>query len=175
MPGWRHISRGARVLFNRKAADREIADEVESYLEQATAAWMERGLSPEDARRAAKLDTGSALALREQVREHGWENSIETLLADLRHAMRRLSRTPTFSAATALTIALGIGAATAIFSAVDGILLKPLPYPHADGLVALAHTAPGIGTKEMNMAPSLTATKAASSKPSAFGRTIPGQ
>ncbi len=116
---------------------------------------MERGLSPEDARRAARLEMGSPTAVREQVREYGWENSIDTLLADVRYAMRRLARTPSFSAATVLTIALGIGATTAIFSAVDGVLLKPLPYPHSDRLVALQHTAPGIGIKEMNMAPSL--------------------
>jgi predicted permease len=153
--GWRQISRGLRALFHRKAADREIADEVDSYLEQATAAWMERGLSPEDARRAARLEMGSPTAVREQVREYGWENSIDILFADLRYAVRRLSRTPSFSAATVLTIALGIGAATAIFTAVSGVLLKPLPYPHSDRLVALVHTAPGIGINEMNMAPSL--------------------
>ena len=155
MSGWRHISRGVRVLFDRKGADREIADEVESYLEQATAAWMERGLTPEDARRAARLEMGSPMAVREQIREYGWENSIDALLADVRHAIRRLSRTPSFSVATVLTIALGIGATTVMFSAVAGVLLKPLPYPHSDRLVALLHTAPGIGIKEMNMAPSL--------------------
>ena len=132
MSGWRHISRGVRVLFDRKGADREIADEVESYLEQATAAWMERGLTPEDARRAARLEMGSPMAVREQIREYGWENSIDALLADVRHAIRRLSRTPSFSAATVLTIALGIGATTVMFSAVAGVLLKPLPYPHSD-------------------------------------------
>lgn len=152
---WRQISRGLRVLFDRKTTDREIADEVESYLEQATAAWMERGLAPEAARRAARLEMGSPSVVREQVREYGWENSIGTLFADLRYAVRRLIRTPSFSAATVLTIALGIGATTAIFSAVAGVLLKPLPYPHSERLVALVHTAPGIGIKEMNMAPSL--------------------
>ena len=152
---WRQIGRGVRALVRRKSADREIADEVEHFMEQATAAWMERGLAPEDARRAARLEMGSPMALREQVREYGWENSIDTLFADLRHAVRRLLRAPSFSAATVLTIALGLGAATAIFSAVDGVLLKPLPYPNSDRLVALLHTAPGIGIKEMNMAPSL--------------------
>jgi putative ABC transport system permease protein len=152
---WRQISRGIRVLFDRKAADREIADEVESYFQQAAEAWMERGLAPEDARRAARLEMGSAMAVQEQVREYGWENSVDTLFADLRYAMRRLFRTPSFTVATVLTIALGIGATTAIFSAVAGVLLKPLPYPHSDRLVALVHTAPGIRIKEMNMAPSL--------------------
>jgi predicted permease len=152
---WRHISRGIRVLFNRKSADREIADEVQSYLEQATAAEMARGLSPEEARRSARLEMGSPMAVREQIREYGWENAVDTLFVDLRYATRRLLRTPSFSAATVLTIALAIGAATAIFTAIDGILLKPLPYAHSDRLVALVHAAPGIGIKEMNMAPSL--------------------
>ena len=73
---WRQVSRGVRVLFHRNAADREIADEVESYLEQATAAWREQGLAPEDARRAARLEMGSPMAVREQIREYGWENSM---------------------------------------------------------------------------------------------------
>ena len=152
---WRQISRGVGALIDRRAADRDLADEVQSYLEQATEAWIERGLSPDAARRAARLEIGSPAAIRQQVRESGWENSLKTLFADLRYAMRRLWRTPSFAAASVLTIALGIGAATTIFSAVDGILLKPLPYPHSDRLVALLHTAPGIGIKELNMAPSL--------------------
>jgi len=152
---WRQVSRGLRALIDRKSADREIAEEVESYLEQATRDWMERGLAPEDARRSARLEMGSPTAVREQVREYGWENSMATLFADVQHAIRRLCRTPSFSAATVLTIALGTGATTAIFSAVAGVLLKPLPYPRSDRLVALVHTAPGIRIKEMNMAPSL--------------------
>ncbi|HXA49854.1 MAG TPA: ABC transporter permease [Candidatus Acidoferrum sp.] len=152
---WRQITRGLRALTNRTLTDREIADEVDSFLEQSTAAWMERGLSLEDARRAARLEMGSPTAAREQIREYGWENAIDTLFADLRYAVRRLWRTPSFSAATVLTIALGIGATIAIFSAVAGVLLKPLPYPHSDRLVALLHTAPGIGIKDVNMAPSL--------------------
>jgi predicted permease len=144
-----------RALVDRKAADRDIADEVENYLEQATEGWIERGLSPDAARRAAKVEVGSPAAVQQQVRESGWENSLDTLFADLRYAIRRLWRTPSFTAASVLTIALGIGAAAAIFSAVDGVLLKPLPYPQSDRLVALLHTAPGIGIKELNMAPSL--------------------
>ena len=82
---WRQISRGVRVLIDRKTADREIAEEVDSYLQQAIAARIERGLSPEEAHRAARLEMGSPTAVREQVREYGWENSIDTLLADASH------------------------------------------------------------------------------------------
>jgi hypothetical protein len=131
---WRQISRGVRVLVDRNAADRDIADEVDSYVEQATAAWLERGLGPAEARRAARLEVGNLTALREEVREYGWENSVASLFADLRYAVRRLAGNRSFATASVLTLALGIGAANAIFSAVDGVLLKPLPYPHAGRL-----------------------------------------
>ncbi len=133
---WRGISRGARALIDPKAADRDIADEVENYLEQATESWIERGLSPEAARRAAKLEVGTAAAVQSNRFANPAGDALDTLFADLRYAIRRLRRTPSFTAASVLTIALGIGAATAIFSAVDGVLLKPLPYPDSDRLVA---------------------------------------
>ena len=72
-----------------------------------------------------------------------------------RHVLRRLARTPAFTAITVLTLAIGIGANTAIFSVIEGILLKPLPYPHSEQLVGLCHTAPGVQIDELNMAPSL--------------------
>ena len=71
------------------------------------------------------------------------------------HILRRLRRSPLFTAISLLTLALGIGANTAIFSVIDGVLLKPLPYPHAERLVSIWHTAPGINMKRLNMAPSL--------------------
>jgi predicted permease len=72
-----------------------------------------------------------------------------------RHVLRRLARTPGFTAITVLTLALGIGANSAIFSVIEGILLKPLPYPHSEQLIGLWHTAPGVHIDELNMAPSL--------------------
>ncbi|MGA7239208.1 MAG: ABC transporter permease [Bryobacteraceae bacterium] len=72
-----------------------------------------------------------------------------------RHVLRRLARTPGFTAITVLTLALGIGANTAIFSVIEGVLLKPLPYPHSEQLIGLWHTAPGVHIAELNMAPSL--------------------
>ena len=87
---WRQLTRGLRVLTNRSAADQDVADEVQHYLEQATAAHVARGLSPEEARRAARLELGSVTSVSEQVRDYGWENVVDTLLADLRYAARRL-------------------------------------------------------------------------------------
>src|ERR1700743_2187978 len=73
----------------------------------------------------------------------------------LRQTLRRLSRAPLFTAITLITLAAGIGANTVIFSVVEGVLLKPLPYPHPEQLIGVWHTAPGIGIKELNMAPSI--------------------
>ena len=101
---WRQFTRGLRVLGNRKAADQEIADEVSHYLEEATAALVARGLAPDEARRAARLELGGATAVREQVRGYGWENRVDILFADLRYAARRLAGNPGFTAVSILTL-----------------------------------------------------------------------
>jgi putative ABC transport system permease protein len=152
---WRQFTRGVRALGNRRAADQEIADEVSHYLEEATAAFVARGLSPDEARRAARMELGSPTAVREEVRGYGWENAIDTFWADLRYAARRLCGKPGFTSVSVLTLALGMGASTAIFSVIDAVLVKPLPYPRSEQLVALLHTAPGINIKELNLAASL--------------------
>jgi putative ABC transport system permease protein len=131
----RQLARGLRALVNRSAADRDIADEVEHYLAEAAAALEARGLSPDDARRAARRQLGSAAAVREQVRAYGWENVVETTLSDVRHALRRLRRYPAHAVVAVLTLALGIGASTAIFSAVNPVLFEPLPYPDPERLM----------------------------------------
>ena len=155
MRAWRHLLRGLRALFHRRAADRDLADEVAAYLADAAADLESRGLSPAEARRAARLEAGTALTLREQVRTAGWEDSVATAASDLRQAARRLCGNAGFTVVGVLTLALGIGATTAIFSVIDGVLLKPLPYPESGRIVALRHTAPGIGIQELNLSISL--------------------
>lgn len=134
---WRQLTRGLRVLTNRTAADQDVADEVQHYLEEATSAFVARGLSPDEARRAARLELGNMTVVREQVRAYGWENLIVTLLTDLRYGVRRLRSNPGFAAVSVLTLALGIGASTAIFSAVNPILFEPLPYPQAGRIMMI--------------------------------------
>ncbi len=80
---------------------------------------------------------------------------MRTVFNPLRHTLRRLARSPMFTAISLLTLAIGIGANAAIFSVIEGVLLKPLPYPHPEQLIALWHTAPGVHIKDLNMAPSL--------------------
>jgi len=134
---WRELSRGLRGLLNRSSADRDIADEVEHYLDEAAASFEARGLSPEEARLAARRELGSVTAVRDQVRTYGWENIVETTFADVRYAGRRLRRYPVQALVAALTLALGIGASTAIFSAVNPVLFQPLPYPDAGRLMLI--------------------------------------
>jgi hypothetical protein len=132
---WRQLSRGVRSLVNRSAADRDNADEVEQYVDDAAAAFEASGLSPDEARRAARRQLGSTTAVRDQVRAYGWENIVETTFADVRHAARRIRRYPGHAVVASLTLALGIGASTAIFSAVNPVLFQPLPYPDAGRLM----------------------------------------
>src|SRR5262245_2287242 len=133
----RHIMRGLRVLIKRRASDQDLADEAQHYLEQVTEEYIARGFSQQEARRAARLECGNVWSIRDVVREHGWENVIETFVADLRYATRQLRAMPGFTALTVFILALGIGATTAIFSAVNPILLKSLPYPEASRIMTI--------------------------------------
>jgi putative ABC transport system permease protein len=151
----RQLVRGFRNLLRRERADGEIADEVDSFLAEAKADMEARGLTANDAARATRMVLGTTTALREQVRSYGWENMVDGLFQDLRYTLRRLRATPGFTVVSIGTLALGLGATTAIFSVINGVLLKPLPYVHPVQLVAVWMTAPGVKITDLNMAPSV--------------------
>ncbi len=138
LPGWRRIARGVGALLHPRATAREIDEEAQHYLDEATSANIAQGLTPKDAVRAARIELGSIANVRESVRSSGWENGVETLLADLRYAVRSLRGAPGFTSIALLTLALGVGATTAIFSVVRPVLIDPLPYPAAHRIVTIA-------------------------------------
>ncbi|HKU61926.1 MAG TPA: ABC transporter permease [Gemmatimonadales bacterium] len=135
---WRQLNRGVRVLLRRGQADRELDAEIEEWVDHAAADLAATGLPPTEARRTARARLGSTIASREEVREHAWEHLIAGSAADLRYAARRLRKDAGFAALAILTLAVGIGAATAIFSAVNPVLFERLPYPEPQRLVTIA-------------------------------------
>ena len=140
---WREITRGLRVLTSRRAADQDVTDELRHYLDEATAAFGEEGLGPEEARRAARQMVGNPSAIHEQVRDYGWENVVGTAAADLRFAARMLRKSPVFTIVVVLVISLGSGAVTTIFSAMNALVLRPVPgVSDPDRLVAIEPVRP---------------------------------
>ncbi|MGA2047971.1 MAG: ABC transporter permease [Terracidiphilus sp.] len=131
----------------RRSADQRLRDEIAEHLAFQTEENMRTGMSPTEARRQAALKLGSAQAIRE--RHHGEQSLpfVENLLFDLRYAVRMLLRSPGFSLIAIATMALGIGATTAIYSVIDATLLHPLPYPNAAELVRVVDDLPGVGAQ----------------------------
>lgn len=137
------ITRGMRVLLRRADADAELSEEVRHYLDEATRAHRARGLSEEEARRAALIEIGNPTIVREHVRTSTWEHRVDSFFVDVRYAARRLRQSPAFTAISITTLALGIGSTTTIFSAVYPILYEPLPYPSPRQIVSVTDYGPG--------------------------------
>src|SRR6267143_6714048 len=145
MPLLRNMASGLRSLFRRKQVDRELDEELNGFLEMAAEEKMKQGMSPKDALRAVRLERGSPEITKEVVRSAGWESVLETCWRDLRFGVRTLRKSPGFTAVAVLTLALGIGANTVIFSAVYAVLLNPLPFKDSDRLVFIEKKNPPRG------------------------------
>jgi len=126
-----------RNLLHKQQVDAQLDQEVSSYLTMLIDEKIARGMTREQATRAAKVELGGSDQVKEHVRDVRSGAWLETFFQDLRFGMRMIARNPGFSALVILTLALGIGANTAIFSVVYGVLLRPLPYPHGEDLVVL--------------------------------------
>ncbi|PYV16030.1 MAG: hypothetical protein DMG21_13165 [Acidobacteria bacterium] len=131
------LSSLVRTFFRRQCVERELDDEVRGYVELLTAEKMRTGMTEKEARRQAMIETGGTEQVKERVREVRIGAFFETLLKDARYGLRQLRRSPGFTAVAVITLGLGIGATTAMFSLIDAVLLQGMPYQNPHRLVAI--------------------------------------
>src|SRR5690348_1307824 len=133
---------GLRVLFHKEDAEQELDEELRGYVDTAAAEKMKAGMSREEAMRQVRMNMGSSEGVKEEVRSVGWETFAETLWQDIRFAVRILAKTPVITTVALLSLALGIGANTAIFSLIDAVMLRMLPVQHPEQLVQIKFHSP---------------------------------
>ncbi|MCU1260603.1 MAG: hypothetical protein JWO80_3488 [Bryobacterales bacterium] len=126
-----------RSLFGKSLVERELDRELRFHLDQQTQENLARGMTADEARTSSMRSLGGLAQIQEECRDMRRTNQLETIWNDLRYAVRTLGRTPRFTVVIVLTLALSIGANSAIFSVIQGVLLRPLPYSHPDRLVRI--------------------------------------
>src|SRR5436305_5478126 len=138
-------------FFRREESERELEEELASHIDMRTNDLIRPGWDSTEARRQSRIEFGSPENFKAECRESIAVNFVDTLLQDMRFSFRMLRKSPGFAVVAVLTIALGIGATTAIFSVVDATLLKPLPYPHPEQLVSLRNDLTGVGAQDVGL------------------------
>ena len=134
---FRHLTGGLKELVRRDKTESELSEELNAYLQNAADAKVQAGATPEEALRSARLELGGMETVKHEVRAVGWEFAIEVFVQDARYGIRMLRKSPLFTAVAVTAIAIGIGANTAMFSLIDAILLRPLPYPEPQRLIVV--------------------------------------
>ena len=137
MASLRKLLAGLKALLHSDDQEQEMHEEINGYLDELTAAKVRAGATPQDARRAAAVETESMESIKHEVRSVGWEFSLDTFLRDVHYGLRMIRKSPGFAALAILATAIGIGANTAIFSVVEAVLLRPLPFRDPGHLLAL--------------------------------------
>ena len=133
----RNLISGVRALLRPVERNAQIGEELQSFFAASVEDKIRNGMSPENAQRAARIEIGSRETVRQKVWSASWESRAESFVRDLRFAMRQLRKSPGFAATVIGTLALGIGAAAAMFTVVDHVLLEPAPYRNAGRLVEI--------------------------------------
>jgi predicted permease len=136
----------------RRKIDREFTMELAAHLELLTAEYVRRGMTAENARRCARLKIGGTQQLREMHLQACGLPAVESVVQDVRYALRTLCKKPGFTAVCVLTLGLGIGATTAVFSVINSVLLRPLPYPNAERLLQIQESHPGESNRNFTYA-----------------------
>jgi len=137
MPSLRRFFHGLHALFQKKQLEDELDEELQGFVEAAAEQKMKAGMTREQALRAARVDAGSAAAIKDKVYAAGWESILEGFWQDVRYGLRTLRNSPGFTAVAAITLALGIGVNAGIFTILNAVALRPLPVADAGELVSV--------------------------------------